>query len=237
MLRVTGAIVELNIKDNSRVQKGDLLFVVDQKPYKVALLKAIANKEQAEALFKNAERELVRAAALEKRSPGAVPTQTLNNYQTTVDTANANLSVAEASIGEAQLNLSYTEVKAPANGYVTNLRHHVGSQVMANNPVVALIDEDSFWIEGFLRKQISRMWMFIRKRVSLCCIRTIQYLQDVSKVLGTDSQSRMAARVTSYCRLLTLTSNGFAPVRVKLTEVPDNIQLRVGMTASVQIHK
>lgn len=240
--RVTGAITQLNIQDNAQVNKGDVLFIVDQKPYKVALLKAKAAKEQAEALLTKAQNELLRGVALEQRSPGAVPTLTLNNYETAVDTAKANLSVAEASVEDALLNLSYTEVKAPANGFVTNLRHHVGAQVVANNPVVALIDSDSFWIEGFFKEtDISDVDVNKTAKVTL--------LSDQNRVLEGHVESvgygiSKADGSTGYSLLPTVNPNfqwirlaQRIPVKVKLTVVPDDVQLRVGMTASVQINK
>ncbi|MFA0252750.1 HlyD family secretion protein, partial [Vibrio sp. 10N.261.45.A4] len=69
-----------------------------------------------------------------------------------VETAKANLEVMQAAVEEAKLNLEFTKVYAPTDGYITNLQLREGSQVTANTPVVALIDEDSFWIEGFFKE-------------------------------------------------------------------------------------
>ncbi|USD43340.1 HlyD family secretion protein [Vibrio sp. SCSIO 43135] len=240
--RVTGAIVQLNVQDNSRVKQGDTLFVVDPMPFKVRLLKALAAQEQAEALLAKAENEWLRATGLEKRSPGAVPTLSLNNYQTAVDTAKANLSATQAAVEEARLDLSYTEVKAPANGFVTNLRHHVGAQVMANNPVVALIDEDSFWIEGFFKEtDISDVDVDKTARVTLLSEQSIVlegHVESVgygiSKVDGSTGYSLLPT-VNPNFQWIRLAQR--IPVKVKLNHVPDEVQLRVGMTASVQVHK
>jgi len=209
---------------------------------KYRLLKALAAQEQAEALLAKAENEWLRATGLEKRSPGAVPTLSLNNYQTAVDTAKANLSATQAAVEEARLDLSYTEVKAPANGFVTNLRHHVGAQVMANNPVVALIDEDSFWIEGFFKEtDISDVDVDKTARVTLLSEQSIVlegHVESVgygiSKVDGSTGYSLLPT-VNPNFQWIRLAQR--IPVKVKLNHVPDDVQLRVGMTASVQVHK
>ncbi|NMU18484.1 HlyD family secretion protein, partial [Vibrio parahaemolyticus] len=77
---------------------------------------------------------------------------TLSNLHNAVQTAQANVELAKANIEEAQLNLDFTKVYAPTDGYITNLNVRVGSQVVANSPVVALIDENSFWIEGYFKE-------------------------------------------------------------------------------------
>ena len=65
---------------------------------------------------------------------------------------NAQLRLAKAMVREAELNLEFTEVKAPVDGYVTNLNLRLGSQAVANQPALALVDVDSFWIHGFFRE-------------------------------------------------------------------------------------
>ena len=65
---------------------------------------------------------------------------------------NAQLRLAKAEVREAELNLEFTQVKAPVDGYVTNLNLRLGSQAVANQPALALVDVNSFWIHGFFRE-------------------------------------------------------------------------------------
>ncbi|MDK9760023.1 efflux RND transporter periplasmic adaptor subunit, partial [Vibrio sp. D173a] len=149
--RVTGQVIQVHVDDNSHVSKGDLLFEIDPSIYKAAYHKALATQKQALALLAKAKNEEQRAVNLQKRTPGAVPILTLNNLSNAVETSAANVELAKANVEEAQLNLKFTKVYAPTNGYITNLNLRAGSQVVANTPVVALIDEDSFWIEGYFK--------------------------------------------------------------------------------------
>ncbi|MGF1817430.1 efflux RND transporter periplasmic adaptor subunit, partial [Vibrio splendidus] len=137
--RVTGQVTKVHIEDNSQVAKGDLLFEIDPSIYQAAYNKALATQKQARALLAKARNEEQRALNLEKRTPGALPVLTLNNLNNAVETNAANVALAKANVEEAHLNLKYTKVYAPTNGFITNLNLREGSQVVANTPVVALI--------------------------------------------------------------------------------------------------
>ncbi len=240
--RVTGQVTEVLIDDNSKVKKGDLLFEIDPSVYQAALNKAKASQKQASALLKKARDEERRAINLEKRAPGAVPVLTLNNLGNAVETAKANVEVMRAAVEEAALNLKFTKVYAPTDGFITNLQLRQGSQVTANTPVVALIDEHSFWVEGFFKET------------------DLQGVDNSDQALVTllsHSEHALEGEITSIGygismqdgstgnSLLPVVNPNFEwirlaqriPVKVKLTNVPNDVQLRIGMTASVKIMK
>ncbi len=150
--RVTGQVTAVHISDNSRVTKGDLLFEIDDSLYQAAYHKAIASQEQAQAALDKALNEEKRALALQSRTPGSVATLTLNNLNNAVNSARANLNLTKAMVEEAKLNLDYTKVYASTDGFISNFHLRVGSQVVANSPVVALIDANSFWVEGYFKE-------------------------------------------------------------------------------------
>ncbi|MCZ8499799.1 hypothetical protein O9929_25670 [Vibrio lentus] len=85
------------------------------------------------------------------RTPGAVPVLTLNNLNA-VETSSANVQVAKANVEEAHLNLEFTKVYAPTNGYITNFNLRVDRSVAPTHLWLRLIDEDSFWIEGYFKE-------------------------------------------------------------------------------------
>ena len=66
--------------------------------------------------------------------------------------ANASIREALAPVQQAELNLEFTQVRAPVDGYVTNLNLRLGSQAVANQPVLALVDVNSYWVDGFFRE-------------------------------------------------------------------------------------
>ncbi|MGR5167330.1 efflux RND transporter periplasmic adaptor subunit [Vibrio astriarenae] len=240
--RVTGQVTDISVVDNSRVKKGDLLFEIDSSMYKASLNKALASEKQAIALVKKAKNEETRAVKLEKRTPGSVPVLTLNNLANAVETAIANQEAAAAMVEEAQLNLEYTKVYAPTDGYITNFNLSEGSHVIANSPIVALIDESSFWIEGFFKEtDLQGVDPGDKARVTLLMQNDI-VLEGEVKSLGygiskTDGSTGNSLLPTVNPNFQWIRLAQRVPVKVKLSSVPNDVQLRVGTTASVQIIK
>ena len=240
--RVTGQVTQVYAQDNSQVKKGDLLFEIDASLYKAAYHKALASKKQALALLAKAKNEAQRARKLEKRTPGAVPVLTLNNLNNAVETAAANVELAKANVEEARLNLDFTQVHAPTDGYITNFNLRVGSQVVANTPVVALIDENSFWIEGYFKEtdlvgvdpqDSAYVTLMTHDDIVLeGKVKSIGY--GIAKQDGSTGND-LLPNVNPNFQWIRLAQR--IPVKIQLEQVPDTLQLRVGMTASVKIIK
>ncbi|MBY6095534.1 HlyD family secretion protein [Ferrimonas balearica] len=240
--RVTGPLSAVHIDDNSRVEKGQLLFEVDPVPYQTALAKAEANRLQAKAALDKASNENRRSQQLERRQPGTVSTLQLNNYQNAVDAAHANLKAAEAAAHEAELNLEYTRIHAAKSGFITNLNLHEGTQVVANQPMVALIDEASFWVEGFFKEtDLHGITIGDRATVTLMGFPEQPLVGQVTSIGYGIAQNDgstgafLLPNVNPNFQWIRLAQR--VPVKVQLNALPDTIQLRVGTTASVQIEK
>ena len=101
----------------------------DYDKAKSALIQAQAAKVQAEAELAGAKADL--------GAPGE---------------ENARIRAAKAALETARLNLEFAQVRASVDGYVTNLGLRPGSQAVANQPVLALVDVNSFWVHGFFRE-------------------------------------------------------------------------------------
>ena len=240
--RVTGPVVKIGINDNSQVNKGDLLFEIDPSLYQVSLNNALAKQLQAKAVLDKAINENNRATALEKRKQGTVSVLDLNNFENAVQTAKANLAAVNALVEEAQLNLNFTKVYAPTDGFVTNLNLREGAQVVANSPVIALIDKNSFWIEGFFKetdlkgvksgdKALVTLMMDTDKIIK-AQVDSIGY--GISKSDGSTGNTLLPT-VNPNFQWIRLAQR--IPVKLLLNDVPEDIQLRVGITASVKIIK
>ncbi|CAH6856579.1 Fusaric acid resistance protein fusE [Vibrio chagasii] len=240
--RVTGQVTKVHVDDNSHVSKGDLLFEIDPSIYKAAYHKALATQKQALALLAKAKNEEQRAVNLQKRTPGAVPILTLNNLSNAVETSAANVELAKANVEEAQLNLKFTKVYAPTNGYITNLNLRAGSQVVANTPVVALIDEDSFWIEGYFKETDLVGVESNNKALVTLMMHNDILLEGHIKSIGFgiakqdgSTGNDLLPNVNPNFQWIRLAQR--IPIKVELDKVPEDLQLRVGMTASIKIIK
>ena len=130
--QVSGTIEKLCVTEGQTVRRGQLLFVIDQIPYRAALKTATANVEAARAAMATAE--LTYKSNKELYAQKEVSEFSLKTAENTFLTAKAQLTQAEAQETNAHNNLSYTEVKSPSDGVVGALPYRAGALVSANIP-------------------------------------------------------------------------------------------------------
>ena len=130
--QVSGTIEKRCVTEGQTVRRGQLLFVIDQIPYRAALKTAVANVEAARAAMATAE--LTYNSNKELYTQKVVSEFSLKTAENTYLTAKAQLTQAEAQEVNARNNLSYTEVKSPSDGVVGALPYRVGALVGANLP-------------------------------------------------------------------------------------------------------
>jgi multidrug resistance efflux pump len=188
------------------------------------LAKAQAQLTQANSAKLQSQAQLARARA-ELGAPGE---------------DNAQLRAAKAALETAQLDLEFTQVRASVDGYVTNLNLRLGSQAVANQPALALVDAASYWVHGYFRESLVGDMRAGDPAVITLMTYPDQPLQGQVDSIGWGiSQSDGS---TGY-DLLPSVSPTFQwirlaqriPVRVHLDEIPEGVALRVGTTASVLV--
>ncbi len=154
--------------------------------------------------------------------------------------SNAQLRAARASLETAQLNLDFTEQRASVDGYITNLNLRLGSQAIANQPSVALIDEKSFWIDAYFREtSIGRIQpgdqafiTFMAYPNDAVPARVESIGWGISKQDGSTGSSLLPVVQPSF-EWIRLAQR--VPVRIGIEKLPPNVELRVGTTASVLV--
>jgi multidrug resistance efflux pump len=232
---VAGTVIDIPVKDNAFVHKGDVLFTIDPARFKIALA-------QAQAQVDAAKEDLQLKLADAKRRQGltgVVSTEEQDRYKSTATVATAQLDAALAALDLAKLNLERSVLHSPVNGYVTNLRLRVGDYAQAGQPRVAVIDADSYWIIGYFEEtKLKRIQAGDPARIKLIGydqplaghVETIargineqnggpdrQGLQDVNPVF---TWVRLAQRI---------------PVSLHIDQVPDGVVLAAGMTCTVSV--
>ena len=130
--QVSGTIEKLCVTEGQKVRRGQLLFIIDQVPYRAALKTATANVEAARAATSTAE--LTYKSNKELYAQKVVSEFSLKTAENSYLTAKAQLAQAEAQEISARNNLSYTEVKSPSDGVVGALPYRAGALVSANIP-------------------------------------------------------------------------------------------------------
>jgi len=127
--RVTGYLTEMPFREGAEVKKDDLLFVIDPRPYEAQLAAANAQVALSQAAVDYATATNKRFIDLRKKEPTAVSERELDQYKALEDQARANLKVAEANRASAKLNLEWTKVRSPIDGYISRYYLTVGNLV------------------------------------------------------------------------------------------------------------
>ena len=130
--RVQGFLQDILYKDGDFVKQGTTLFTIEPEPYKLKLEQAQAAEAAAQATLTQTEAEYERQADLATRQVASKAA--LDNATANRDSARAKLKQAKADTAQAALNLDYTQVKAPFDGYVTARLVSKGEFVGANGP-------------------------------------------------------------------------------------------------------
>jgi multidrug efflux system membrane fusion protein len=150
--RVTGYLMETPFKEGAEVKKGDVLFVVDTRPYQAQLDQAEGQVNRSQAQLELAKATFARYQGLASSEPGAVSKQALDQYKAQVIEADAALKAAQASLEVYKLNLSFCKVTSPIAGqasryYLTpgnlvNQDQSLLTTVVSLDPMYAYFDVD-----------------------------------------------------------------------------------------------
>jgi len=157
-----------------------------------------------------------------------------------VDNENPQIRAAKAAFQQAELDLEFTTVLAPVDGYVTNLLLRLGSQMVANQPAIALVDVNSYWIDGYFRENyIDRIEPGDRVVATLMSYRDKPVIGRVESIAWGIAQQdgstgfQLLPNISPTFEWIRLAQR--LPVRVRITEVPEGVVLRVGTTCSVLV--
>lgn len=146
MPQVSGTLTELRVAEGDRVRRGQILFIIDQVPYRAALETAKANVEAAKAQLAQAQLSYDSKKTL--REKNVVSDYDLMTAENTLLSAKASLAQANAQLVNAQNSLSYTEVKSPADGVVGTLPYRVGALVGPSmpTPLTTVSDNNQMYV-------------------------------------------------------------------------------------------
>ena len=137
--RVTGYLQSIAFKDGQIVKKGQLLFIIDPRPYQAALDQAKGQEEHAVSALSNAKIELTRAQNL--LAAHAIPEQQYETRLAAQQQAGADLTAAKANVQTAALNLGFTRVIAPLGGRISDRRVAPGNLVTQDTTILTNITD------------------------------------------------------------------------------------------------
>lgn len=143
--QVSGTITQVLVEEGAHVHKGQVLFIIDQVPYRAALQKARAAVANAEANEATAKQTLDGKMSLYEDK--VISDFELRTAQNEYKSAQAALLQAQAELTDAQNNLSYTEVKSPVDGYAGMTSYRIGALVSASmtDPLIRVSDNSEMY--------------------------------------------------------------------------------------------
>ena len=135
--RVAGYLQSIRFEDGATVKKGDILFVIDPRPYQAAVAQAEATVKISETAVKFAENDVERGSALQKS--GNITDQLFDQRRQVLIQAKAKLAGDQAALDAAKLNLEFTEIRAPFDGRVSRRLVSEGTLVAASDTQLTTI--------------------------------------------------------------------------------------------------
>ncbi|ORM66159.1 p-hydroxybenzoic acid efflux pump subunit AaeA [Pantoea rodasii] len=146
---VTGLITEVPVHDNQLVKQGDTLFVVDRPRYQKALDEAQADVEYYQALVSEKRREAARRNQL---GTSAMSREAIEQSNNDLQTSEHQLAKSVATRDLAVIDLDRTTIKAPSDGWVTNLNVYQGEFITRGSVAVALVQQHSFYVLAYMEE-------------------------------------------------------------------------------------
>jgi len=153
--------------------------------------------------------------------------------------AEAGLAQAKAQLHQAQVNLERTRILAPVDGYVTNLLAQLGNYVNVGVNTISLVDADSFWVDGYFEEtnlgpirvgDPAQIKLMGRDEIVRGHVDSIARAINVANAAPNGQGVATVNPIFTWVRLAQR-----IPVRIHIDEVPPNVVLSAGMTATVEI--
>ena len=232
---VSGWVTDVLVHDNQVVKKGQVLFVIDQPRFELAL-------RQSEAAVASAQAQVDEAALENKRNHNLgnlASTEVLQQGEMRLTEAQAALAQTLVSHDTAKLNMDRTSVLAPVNGYITNFDLRPGNYATVGHPLFALVDSDSLHVDGYFEEtKLPRIHIGDRVSVRLMGESRLIYGHVESIAGGIEDRERtpspnLLANVSPTFNWVRLAQR--VPVRVKLDNPPPDVRLIAGRTATVSV--
>lgn len=146
---VAGLITAVNVRDNQLVKQNQVLFTIDQPRYEKALEEADADVSYYQALASEKRREAGRRNQLGVQAMSREEIDQANNV---LQTVLHQLAKSQATRDLAKLDLERTVIRAPADGWVTNLNVYAGEFITRGSTAVALVKQNSFYVQAYLEE-------------------------------------------------------------------------------------
>lgn len=232
---VSGLIEGVNVHDNQPVKRGDVLFIVDQQRFNLALRQAEASAAGRKEALAQAQREAKRNRGL----GNLVAREQLEESQSRESRAQSAVAQAQVAVDAAKLNLERSVIRSPVDGYINDRAPRAREFVTAGRPVLSVVDGESFHIDGYFEEtklQHIRVGQAVDVRVLGDNTRLRGRVQSIAAAVedrDRSSGSNLLPNVNPAFSWVQLAQR--IPVRIALDDVPADFRMIAGRTATVSI--
>ncbi|WP_191831078.1 HlyD family secretion protein [Pseudomonas fluorescens] len=232
---VPGYVVDVPVRDNQLVKKGDLLLQIDPEHYEVAVKQAQALVASRKATWEMRKVNAHRRADMDNL---VISRENRDDASNIANSALADYQHAQAQLAAAELDLKRTKILATVDGYVTNLNVHRGDYARTGEPKMAVVDKDSFWVYGFFEEtKLPHVNVGDQADLQMMSGEVLKgHVESISRgIYDRDNpESReLIADVNPTFNWVRLAQR--VPVRIHIDEVPEGFLLAAGTTCTVVV--
>lgn len=234
---VNGYVVNVPVKDNQLVKKGDVLLEIDPEHYEIAVKQAQSLVASRKATWEMRKLNAHRRADMDNL---VISKENRDDASNIADSALADYQHALAQLDAALLNLKRTQVLATVDGYVTNLNVHRGDYARIGDPKMAVVDKDSFWVYGFFEEtKLPHIRVGDKAELQMMSGEVLKgHVESISRgIYDRDNpESReLVADVNPTFNWVRLAQR--VPVRIHIDEIPEGFLLAAGTTCTVIVQQ
>lgn len=233
---VSGVVIDVPVKDNQPVRKGDLLMQIDPEHYQLAVKQAEAMVASRKATW---EMRKVNANRRKDMDALVISAESREDASNVATSAQADYQLAIAQLDAAKLNLQRTKVLAAVDGYVTNLNVHRGDYARIGEAKMAVVDQNSFWVYGFFEEtKLPHVRIGDPADMQLMSGEVMKgHVESIARAIydRDNPESReLIADVNPTFNWVRLAQR--VPVRIHLDQVPEGVVLAAGITCTVIVN-
>ncbi|MGX5871220.1 efflux RND transporter periplasmic adaptor subunit [Enterobacter cloacae] len=232
---VSGPVISVAVRDNQWVNQGDVLYSIDPRWLKLAVVSAQADVESKR------HEMLMRQDAARRRTQikDAISREDLQQTGSAANVAAANYHGALAALALAELNLAHATVRSPVSGYVTHLRLRPGDYATAGETKVTIVDAHSFWVVGYFEEtKLRHIRVGDSAQVALMGYDPVLtgHVESIGHGIGDNNDETGGLGLPdveptfSWVRLAQR-----VPVRIHIDTLPKGVELVAGLSASVAV--
>jgi membrane fusion protein (multidrug efflux system) len=235
--KVGGYIAKVNINEGQQVKKGDVLVEIDDRDYQAQLQQAQANLVSVEARMTEAEKNYHRLTDLYRQ--GGVSQQQFDSSTSVFSETKAQHDSSQAQVQMATLNLSFTKIIAPSDGYIAKRSVEVGQLAAPGVPLIGFVSNEERWVTAnFKETEIEDVKAGAKVHVSVDAIGSRDFdgvVESISSATGATFTLIPPDNATgNFTKVVQR-----VPVRIRLENIgAREIELlRAGLSAVVKVHK